>query len=175
MLDMKLTRATEQDFERITSFYRHVIDEMTDMDVYGKWIYGLHPTDDMIRGYIESGFLYYGEADGTMLSVLAVTPQGESYHDISWQKDFDDNDVAVIHLFCVDPGFQGQGVARQTMEMVIEQSRKEGKNAVRLDAIPCNIPALHLYESLGFQKRDQRLWHADNLGWHDFYLYELIL
>ena len=58
VLDMKLIKATKHDFERITSFYRHVIADMADMDVYGKWIYGLHPTDGMLLDYIRSGVMY---------------------------------------------------------------------------------------------------------------------
>ena len=46
---------------------------------------------------------------------------------------------------------------------------------MRLDTLACNTPAQRLYESLGFQKRDQRRWYADNVGWADFFLYELIL
>ena len=59
--------------------------------------------------------------------------------------------------------------------VVVMVGKKMGKKAVRLDALVCNIPAHRLYESLGFQKRDQRRWYADNVGWIDFFLYELIL
>ena len=79
----------------------------------------------------------------------------------------------MVHLLCVAPELQKQGVARETMGLVIELSRERNKKAVRLDALACNIPAHRLYESLGFQKRDQRRWYADNVGWTDFFLYEL--
>ena len=49
------------------------------------------------------------------------------------------------------------------------------KKALRLDALACNTPAQQLYESLGFQKRGIAHWFADNVGWTDFYLYELLL
>ena len=61
-----------------------------------------------------------------------------------------------------------------TMEQIMVLSREMGKKAVRLDALVCNIPAHQLYESLGFQKRDQRRWYADNVGQTDFFLYELV-
>ena len=81
----------------------------------------------------------------------------------------------MIHLFCVAPEFQGQGLARKTMGLVMDESRNAGKKSVRLDAITCNEPAKRLYESLGFQKRDQRNWYTANLGYIDFYLYEFAL
>ena len=46
---MKLVKATEQDFQRITQFYRDVIAHTEHMDIYARWIYGQHPTDDMIQ------------------------------------------------------------------------------------------------------------------------------
>ena len=145
------------------------------MDIYARWVYGQHPTDEMIRQYIQTGTMYYCEKDGSLLSAAAVTPQAEDYHDSAWSVSLEDDEVAVVHLLCVAPEWQGRGVARETMGLVTELSRAMGKKAVRLDALACNTPAHRLYESLGFQKRDQRRWYADNVGWTDFFLYELVL
>lgn len=81
----------------------------------------------------------------------------------------------MIHLLCVAPEAQRQGFARETMGLIIKRSREIGKKAVRLDSLASNTPAHQLYESLGFQKRDQRRWYAKNTGWTDFYLYELCI
>lgn len=171
---MKLIQAAEQDLQRITRFYRDVIDRTEHMDLYARWVYGQHPTDEMIRGYIRAGAMYCCEKDGSILSAAAVTQQGEAYHGAAWAIPLEDDEVSVVHLLCVAPEWQGRGVARETMGLVIERSRSMGKKAVRLDALACNTPAHRLYESLGFQKRDQRRWYADNVGWTDFFLYELI-
>lgn len=171
---MKLVKAAEQDFERITQFYRNVIAHTEHMAKYARWVYGQHPTDEMIQGYIRSGAMYYCEKDGAILSAVAVTQQGEDYHGAAWSCALGDDAVSVVHLLCVAPEYQKQGLARKTMELVTELSREMNKKAVRLDALACNTPAQRLYESLGFQKRDQRRWYADNVGWTDFFLYELV-
>ena len=119
--------------------------------------------------------MYYCEKDGSILSAVAVTQQGEEYHGAEWSASLEDDEVSVVHLLCVAPEWQGKGIARDTMGRIIELSREMGKRAVRLDALACNTPAHRLYESLGFQKRDQRRWYADNVGWTDFFLYEFIL
>ena len=142
---------------------------------YATWVYGKHPTDDMIRGYIRNGAMYCREKDGSIVASVAVTQQGEDYHGAAWAFPLGDNEVSVIHLLCVAPNLQKPGVARETMGLVTELSRVMGTLAVRLDALSCKTPAHRLYESLGFQKRDQRRWYADNVGWTDFFLYELIL
>ena len=81
----------------------------------------------------------------------------------------------MVHLLGVAAEWQGKGIARQIMALVTEMSREMGKKVVRLDALACNTPAHRLYESLGFQKRDVRRWYADNVGWTEFFLYELVL
>lgn len=172
---MNLIQATEQDFQRITQFYRDVIAHTGHMDTYARWVYGKHPTDEMIRGYIRNGAMYCCEKDGSILSAVAVTQQGEDYHVDAWAFPLRDDEVSVVHLLCVAPEWQGQGIARMTMQQIMVLSREMGKKAVRLDALACNTPAHRLYESLGFQKRDQRRWYADNIGWTDFFLYELKL
>ena len=55
-----------------------------------------------------------------------------------------------------------------------EQDLQEITRSYR-DVIACNMPAHRLYESHGFQKRDQRQGHADNVGWTDFFLYEFLV
>lgn len=129
----------------------------------------------MILGYIRKGAMYCSEKDGRLLSAAAVTPQAADYHGAAWSLPLEDDEVAVVHLLCVAPEWQGQGVARKTMELVTALSLSMHKKAVRLDALASNTPAHRLYESLGFQKRDQRRGYAENVGWADFFLFELIL
>lgn len=173
---MNLIKAACADFERLAEFYSNAIKNTKNMDIYAKWIYGKHPTDEMIMGYIKEGALYFCERDGSVISAAAVTPyQSEDYHNTAWSVDLTDDEAAVVHILCVDPKLQKQGVARETMGLVIELSRSLGKKAVRLDALSCNIPAQHLYESLGFIKKGQERWYADNVGWTDFFLYEFVL
>ena len=171
-----LSLVKPNEFERIAAFYRDVIDKTPDMALYGRWIYGLHPTDEMIRGYIQSGAMYTLEHEGEIQCALAITPsQGTDYHNTPWGAALDDDEVAVVHLLCVNPNWQHRGIGRRAMELGISISREMGKKAIRLDALACNMPAHRLYESLGFQRRGTAHWFADNVGWTDFYLYELIL
>lgn len=174
-VEMKLVKATEQDFQRITRFYRDVIAHTENMATYARWVYGQHPTDAMIASYIQKESIYFCEKDGSLLSAVAVTPQAEDYHGAAWSVPLADDQVFVVHLLCVAPQWQGKGIARMTMGQVMAMSREMGKKAVRLDALACNTPAHRLYEALGFHKRDQRRWYADNVGWTDFFLYEFVL
>lgn len=172
---IKLIKAKEKDFARLTEFYRNAIINSENMDLYGKWIYGKHPTDEMIADYINSGAMYYTENCGSIISAAAVTErQGDDYRDADWGISLEDKEAAVLHILCVDSRIQRKGLGRATMELVKQLSRDLGKKALRLDALACNTPAHRLYESTGFELRDKRRWYTENAGWMDFLLYEYI-
>lgn len=173
---LRLKQVQPEELAAMTEFYRETIVHTKDMSIYGRWIYGLHPTEEMICGYIRSGVMYRCEKHGQLCSAFALTPsQGSDYHETAWAVQLADDDVAVLHLLCVDPRYQRQGIGRGSMELAIGISREMGKKALRLDALACNTPAQRLYESLGFQKRGTAYWFASNVGWTEFYLYELLL
>lgn len=174
--DMQFIKAGEGDFLPITQFYRDVIEKTPDMQRYARWIYGKHPTDDMIRRYLQEGILYYGQHHGAILSAVAIScSQGSDYQDGDWALALPDDAVAVVHLLGVNPQWQHHGIAAKTMGFVLELARSMGKKAVRLDALASNTPAHGLYESLGFQRRGTAHWQTENVGWADFYLFERIL
>lgn len=112
------------------------------MELYARWIYGLHPTDEMIYGHIKCGNMFFSELDGKIASAVAVVPcQGKEYRDVPWNLNLADDEISVIHILCVAPEFQKKGIAARTMRAVIEMSRESGKKAVHLDALKCNTPA----------------------------------
>ena len=69
--------------------------------------------------------------------------------------------------------YQGKGVSNKMMEEIISLVRKNGKKAIRLDALAANIPARRMYERLGFAYRGKQNLFAENTGWTDFLYYEL--
>ncbi len=173
---MDLTKASVSDFQRLKEFYRNAIANTENIAAYAKWVYGRHPDDEMIMSYITEGAMYFCEKDGAIISAAAVTPrQDEDYHGTPWGLPLADDEVAVVHILCVDPKHHKQGIARQTMGLISQLAREMGKHAVRLDALSSNTPARRLYESLGFVLRGQQRWFAENVGWMDFMLYELIM
>lgn len=173
---MDFLKCEATDFDRITTFYKYVSNHSPDMAKYGRWVYGQHPTDAMIQKYIDEGYMYHLESDGSILAAVALTPfQGNDYHPIKWNIDITDDEVLVVHILCVSPNVQRTGVAKKVMWEVIRHAANIGKKAVRLDALSCNEPAHKLYESLGFRRCGVQNWYAENTGWIDFYLYEYCL
>lgn len=69
-----LIKATEKDFAPLTQFYRHAVENTEDMGRYARWVYGRHPTDEMILGYIKSGTMYFIRENGAVAAAVAVVP-----------------------------------------------------------------------------------------------------
>lgn len=172
---MPLRKATAEDFKRLTDFYRYVIANMKDMATFGLWEYGKHPTDEMIEDYIRRGCMYYLEEDGVLVAALAATPyQTEDYHDVSWSLPLADDEVGVVHIFCVSPDFQGKGYGRRVMKEAVEIVRSMPKKALRFDTLEVNLPAQHMYASLGFKPLDKRSHFVEKVGRLSFYFYEIV-
>ncbi len=59
---------------------------------------------------------------------------------------------AHILNIAIAPRFQGQGLGRSFMQFLLETARHHGADTVFLEVRPSNHPALHLYESMGFNQ-----------------------
>ena len=105
--------------------------------------------------------------------VIANDEKVEGYADAPWQIDSDE--VIVLHVLAVHPNHRGKGLARKLVEGVIEQERKAGKKALRLDVIENNTTAEKLYQKLGFQYVQTKTLYYDVVGEMTFKLYELVL
>lgn len=171
-----LNKAKNDDFARIAEFYKYAIENTQNMEKYGRWIYGLHPTDEMIKGYIEGGFMYYAEDNGEISAAVAVTPfQSADYRTVFSGITASDDEFSVVHILCIDPKRQKCGLAKSVMNEIISEAKNARKKAVRLDALCCNLPAQRLYEGIGFKKCGCRNLFAENTGNIDFFFYEYAL
>lgn len=169
-------KLNENEFPQLKRFYLEVISGTPTMSRFGRWIYGLHPTDEMLLNFIRGGCAYLFYDGERPVSAAALTlSQGPEYHGVPWKADLRDNEVAVVHLLCVHPAYQGCGYARQTMEFLTAIAAKAGKKALCFDALRGNTPARSLYESMGYSPIAVRAMDTANAGRTDFVLYERLL
>ena len=106
--------------------YRRVIDETDNMARQARWVYGQHPTEEMIRDCVMRGMLYVLEAERDVVAAVVVTPyQTEEYHDVNWQAALKDEEVAAVHLLAVNPRCQKRGYAKTIMMEVMSLAKCE--------------------------------------------------
>ena len=140
-------KAEKEDFYKIRSLYWTLIDQEQDDPSFPHWKKGIHPSDEMIQDSIDTRQLYVLSDDEKIAAcVIANDEKVDGYAGAPWQIDSDE--VIVLHVLAVHPDHRGKGLARRLVENVIEQERKAGKKALRLDVIENNTTAEKLYKSL---------------------------
>jgi putative acetyltransferase len=61
-------------------------------------------------------------------------------------------DICEMKRLYVRPGFRGGGLGKKLVELIIAQARGAGYCLMRLDTLPSLVPAMQVYESLGFKR-----------------------
>lgn len=164
------------DFEIVKSKYIDVIDHTPDIKQHVHWVYGKHPSDELLKSYIEKGEMYCLMDGHEIAGMTAITMyQGEDYECISWQEDLPSDQVAVIHLLAICPAYRGKALGMVILDEAMELALRKGKKALRLDVLKDNLPAWKMYERANFSYRGMQRLYAENTGMLDFMYYEKIL
>ena len=71
--------------------------------------------------------------------------------------------IGYIKRVVVHPEYRGRHLARQLMEAVILFAREQGITWLDLHVFEQNLPAIRLYESLGFQEEHREIYYRLNL------------
>ena len=170
---IELKKVIPEEFGKITDFYRYVIEKNVTMSTYCPWKYGLYPNDDVLKGYIDKGEIYYYKNDNEIVSCIVIMDnQDPLYKDINWKHKYSPEEIAVIHLFCVNPDYMRQGIGPRVIGAALDMAKSMGKKAVQLDALAINKPARKLYEKIGFKCAEIVHWYSPCVNWEDFVLYE---
>jgi ribosomal protein S18 acetylase RimI-like enzyme len=91
----------------------------------------------------------YGPPAGSIL--LAIV--GEKIAGCVALRKIDDSLCEMKRLYA-KPAFRGKGIGRHLAEAIIEEAKKIGYKAMRLDTVSTMKEAISLYKTLGFQEID---------------------
>jgi len=146
-----IRKATAADLPKIGEIYEAIFDKEDQGPVYTNWLRGTYPSVENSRQVLAAGTLYVGEEDGFLWGVVNLNGiQLPEYDDIPWTIPAGREQVGVIHTLCVHPARSGQGLAKQMVAFCEETAKAQGKTVIRLDTWEGNVPANHLYPSLGY-------------------------
>ncbi len=81
--------------------------------------------------------------------------------------------IQVVNI-CVAQSHRGRGLGRLLMQVVISWAGIKNKKRVSLEVRPGNLPAINLYQNLGFRHTGSRAGYYSDTG-EEAFLYELRL
>ena len=115
---------------------------------------------------IEKKYLYVGLIDEKISVVYAINMEYDvQYKNGSWE--YPDRDFRIIHRLCVNPLYQNQGIAKETLNYIESELKENGVESIRLDVFLENPYALSLYRKNGYKEVGMANWRKGH-----FYLME---
>ncbi|EAR11341.1 GNAT family N-acetyltransferase [Reinekea blandensis] len=88
-----------------------------------------------IKDEYRAEWFYWAMAEDQCLGLVCFKPYDHALH---------------LHLIIVDAALRGQGVGKKIMQAIHHRADAEART-VTLSCFRCNTPALHLYQSLGYE------------------------
>ena len=171
---MQIRKSKTEDIPSIGAFYDRVVEYLDAHTNYPKWKYKEYPSEQYARSMTDEGYQYICTDDEKIIGafVLNTDPEGE-YQKGRWNRKLSDGEYMVIHALAVDPDRKGSGLGKELVRFCIDTAKRSGFKAIRLDIVPANTPAQHLYESFGFSYAGEENVRPDIEDIPTFRLYEL--
>lgn len=173
---MAIEKAVPRDADEVGRLYDSLNDHLMATVNYPGWKKGLYPVREDAERAIAEGTLFVLREGGKIVGTVILSHREEKgYAQAPWSIEADPEQVIVVHTLAVHPQFLARGVGRQLMEFAIAHARAQGMRAVRLDVNEKNVPAIRLYESLGFAHIDtvDLGYGIERVEWYR--LYQLVL
>ena len=95
--------------------------------------------------------------DGTVVGYCALIYSGEPCYDSiegRWLTTSDSADCrySVVHRIGIDPDFANRGLASRFLQLLMEESRDDVCESMRIDTNNDNVQMLHILPKLGFTR-----------------------
>jgi ribosomal protein S18 acetylase RimI-like enzyme len=165
---IQIKQADNSDVSEVMKIIRACTEAMRLASIF-QWD-DIYPNIEQLEEDTKDESLYVARKDNICLGAVSFNEkQEEAYQRVEWRGN---EPVLVVHRLCVDPAFQGQGVAKQLMSFGEKMAFDQGYSSIRLDAYSGNPKAVGLYERLGYQKAGSVTFPRRHLP---FYCFEKIL
>lgn len=152
---MKIRKGIQTDIDGLEKLYNDLNDYLSSHTNYPGWRKGIYPTrEDAVKGIEENNLFLAVEDNRIVGTVILRHEPEEGYQQADWHVDLDYSEILVVYTLAVHPDYRQQGAGKKLMEFVLGYAKKAGMKAVRLDVYEKNIPAIKLYEKMGFEYID---------------------
>lgn len=118
----------------------------------GQWHYD-YPRQEGVAKDIQRKEVFVWQEDLVIMGTITLNEQqDQQYQQINWQ--FPADKILVVHRLAVSPKAQGRKIGFKLCQFAEEYAKKNGYDAIRLDAYAGNPGSNYLYEKLGYHLAD---------------------
>lgn len=170
---MLIRKATESDFAQSAALYDKVTEHLENNINYPNWTHKVYPSSETVKKGIETNTLFVCTENEKIIGefILNTDPDGD-YAAGEWSVFIPEGEYMVIHALAADPDLARKGTGKSMVEFCMKYAEEKGFKAIRLDAVPKNLPARRMYESLGFRFAGEKDLKRYETGIPSFALYE---
>ena len=104
----------------------------------------IYPDKSRMLSDIDADNLYSAIENQCIIGIIALNEeQSPEYDSINWS---DNIRPLIVHRLCIDPNFQGRGIAKYLMRYSEKYGIENNYSSIRLDAFINNKSAVGLYK-----------------------------
>ncbi|MGL5676800.1 MAG: GNAT family N-acetyltransferase [Cellulosilyticaceae bacterium] len=175
-MNIEIRLGTEKDSDALEQMYDAINDYLECTTNYPGWRKGVYPTrQDAVEG-INEGRLFVAIENKQIVGSMILRHKPEpAYEGAPWQVVLEESEVLVIYTFVVSPKCLQHGVGRKMLEFAEQYAVNKQVKALRLDVYEKNLPAIRLYEKIGYRYIDTVSLGLEEYGLDWFRLYEKIV
>ena len=152
---LKIRKAEQHNIAEVDAIYTEILRYEEEHTKYTVFELGVYPTRQTAEKAFAENSLFVLEQHGQVYASIIVNQmQPAEYQEVHWNCDAAPEEVMVIHLLCVSPTRAGQGLWTAMVKFVETLAKERNCKVVRLDTGAQNIPAVSLYQKLGFKIAD---------------------
>ena len=139
---MELLKASAADIMSVVAIYDSV--RNGEFCVWNEY----YPTIEHATADLNAGCLYVLKHDGEVIGCASVEPVAEDDDLPFWKVN--DGTHREVSRVAITPSYQGKGLSRNMMEMLMAELKKQGVLSIHLLAAKKNRPAFRTYQGIGF-------------------------
>ncbi len=150
-MNISIEIGRSNNIDELEKLYDDLNDYLSSGINYSGWAKGIYPTREDASVAIKNKHLYMAKYENKIVGTVVINNiYDESYDDITWDFEGENHEIFVVHTLAVHPDYMRFNIAEKLLGFVQEHAKEHGAKAIRLDVYEKNIPAIKLYEKLGY-------------------------
>ena len=152
---MKFYKADINQMDMIFDIYSSAIENMEKQGIH-QWD-KIYPDKEILTEDISKNQMYIGEKDNNIAVCFVLSEEcDEEYKNGKWE--WPEARFNVIHRLCVNPDFQNQGIAAESLKYIEKLCKSQGYETIRLDCFTENPYSRKLYDKAGYSITGYANW-----------------